>query len=114
MLGAGCNMFSNDTARIKIIFTDPNPEHRLDNVTIYVGGDKMFWGILPANDAHSAILSPGPSEDWQVNMFYTLDGTNKLWESPAFPTGKGYRIEIKVDAQGAVTKHHCYLPCSLD
>jgi hypothetical protein len=107
-------MMSNDTARVKIIFTDTNPAHRLDDVTVYVGGDKFFWGNIPANDVETVILSPGPSQDWQLTLFYSMDGGDKIWESPVFPNGKGYRIEIKIDAQGAVTERHCYLPCSLD
>jgi hypothetical protein len=107
-------MFSNDTARIKIIYTDPNPAHRLDNVTAIVGGEKFVWAYIPANDVESVIISPGSSQDWQLTLFYSMDGNDKIWESPVFPDGKGYRIEIKIDAQGAVTEHHCYLPCSLD
>jgi hypothetical protein len=113
-LCAGCRALSNDTARVKIIFIDPNPAHRVEDVTVFVGLDKIFWGKIQANGVKSAILDPGSTEDWQLTMFYKLDGNKKIWESQRFPAGKGYRIEIKIDAQGAVADRHCYLPCSLD
>jgi hypothetical protein len=107
-------MLSNETARVKIIFNHPSPEHQLENVSVVVGVDKAFWGQMEANSAYTYILSPDSTPDWQLTMFYTLDGNRKIWESPLFPKGKGYRIEIKIDAQGDVTERHCYLPCSLD
>jgi hypothetical protein len=114
LFNVGCWMWSNDTARIKIIFTDADRSHRVENVSAIVGADKFFWGKIDAGEVETVTLKPGPSEDWQLTLFYTLNGAQKIWESPRFAVGKGYRIEIKIDPQGAVTHRHCFLPCNLD
>jgi hypothetical protein len=114
MLSAGCWMMSNDTVRVKIIFTDPNPAHRLTDVTVFSGGDKFSWPDIAAGEIETVTLGPGPTDNRQPILLYTLDGDRKSWDGPNVDMGKGYRIEIKIDAQGAVTHRHCYLPCSLD
>jgi hypothetical protein len=114
LLSAGCRIWSNDTVRVKIVFTDPNPAHQLTNVTAIVADEKIWWAYIDGGETNTAILAPfSPSQDWQLTLFYDLDGKEKIWESPVFDDGKGYRIEIKIDAQGAVTHRSCFLPCSL-
>ena len=113
-LSVGCGMWGNDTVKVRILFTDTNSTRRLTDVSVIVGSDRFFWHNIVAGIVETVTLRPGARDDRQMTLLYTLDGQQKSWDSPKFDVGRGYRIEIKIDAHGTVTYHHCILPCHLD
>lgn len=114
LLSAGCGVWGNDSVKVKIIFTDTNPMRRLTNVSVIVGSDKYFWHHITTGTVETVTLMPDPKDDRQMTLLYTLDGKQKSWDSPKFNVGEGYRIEIKIDSDGAITHRYCILPCRLD
>ncbi len=110
---AGCGNWSNDTVKIRIVFTDNNPTHQLTNVSIVVGSDKYFWRTIAAGKVETVTLRPSATDDRQMTLLYTLEGQQKSWDGPKFDVGTGYRIEIKIDAHSFITHRHCILPCSI-
>ena len=113
-LGAGCGIWGNDTVKVRIIFTDTNPLRRLTNVSVIVGSDKFFWHTIAPGTVETVTLTPRARDDRQMTLLYTLNGLQKSWDGPKFDVGTGYRMEIKIDAQGKVAHRHCILPCRLD
>jgi hypothetical protein len=113
-LSAGCCMWGNNPVKVKLAFTETDPLRRLTDVSVIVGSDKFFWHDLSAGEVETVTLMPGPQDDRQLTLLYTMDGEQKSWDGPKFNLGTGYRIEIKVDARGTITYRHCILPCSLD
>jgi hypothetical protein len=112
-LSAGCGIWGNNTVKVRILFTDANPTHRLTDVSVIVGSDKFFWHNIVAGIVETVTLRLGARDDRQMTLLYTLNGQQKSWDSPKFDVGRGYRIEIKIDAHGTVAYHHCLLPCRL-
>jgi len=110
----GCGIWGDNTVKVKLVFTETNPARRLTDISVIVGSDKFFWRDLAAGKVETVTLMPGPRDDRQLTLLYTLDGEQKSWDSPKFDLGAGYRIEIKVNAHGTVTHRYCILPCNLD
>lgn len=114
VFGAGCRVWGDDVVKIRIVFTETDPAKQLTDLAVFSGADKYSWYVLAAGEAKTINLLPGPRNNRQLVLLYTLDGEKKSWEGPKFPFGTGYRIEVKIDARGTVASRHCVLPCSLD
>lgn len=111
---AGCALLSSDSIKVNIEFASTTTFQKITDVSVIVGSDKFFWQEITAGEVETVTLMPGPNDDRQLTLLYTLDGQQKSWNSPKFELGKGYRIWVKVDSLGKVTERHCLLPCSLD
>lgn len=113
-LSAGCGPWRNDTVRATLSFVDADRAGQITDISLIVGGDRVSWANLAAGESKSATLLPGPQDDRQLTLLYTRGDARKSWEGPKFPAGTGYRIAVRIAADGSVTARHCALPCELD
>ena len=82
----------------------------LENVTVFVGGNKSSWPELAPDESVSVVLSP--MGEPEITMTYTLSRVKRTWRGPHLSRGEGHAIGIRIAADGAVTERHCTRPCS--
>jgi hypothetical protein len=88
------------------------PAGRLRGLRLTAGADKAYWSELSTGETVRSTLFT-QREDTTVNMQFVTDAGTVSWQGPRFPSGTGYRIAIRVDADGGVSEEHCLLPCPL-
>jgi len=110
---AGCRVLGNDVVKVTVIFAASGGDRQVTELTAVVGSDKSSWPSLNAGAQKSVNLLPGPDDDRQLTLLYTVNGDKRSWDGPKIAAGAGYRIEITIDANGHVSSRHCILPCSL-
>ena len=52
--------------------------------------------------------------DMAQGLLYRQGDEKRVWEGPAMPAGAGYRIVIRIEADGTASARHCLSPCSLE
>ena len=111
---AGCDAARSDAVHARVEFSGPQGGARLADLSLIVGGDKVGWPELAPGESKRANLLPGPRDDRQPILLYRQGEHKRVWEGPAMPAGAGYRIVIRIEADGTVSARHCLSPCSLE
>lgn len=116
----GCDhLWRTDVVKARIHYTATDPGDKLTEVYLYAGAGNISWVDIAAGEIVSATLVYDsemirvPGHRVVVALVYKLDGKRYDWDGLLFPHGMGYRIELTIDAEGAVTYRCCILPCRL-
>ena len=113
LLGA-CDVADQSRVAVGVAFVAPAGARPLTDLSLIVGGEKFFRHRLDAGGRTAVTLDPGPSAERQLTVLYTLDGRRRVWEGPRVDAGKGYAIDLTIDAGAVVRWHECLRPCRLD
>jgi len=87
----------------------------LTNVVVIAGDEKYSRSTLEGGESQSVTLHADPRSERELTLSFTQGDQRKYWGGAKFGMGnQGYRIDLQVDATGAVTGRYCVKPCSLD
>lgn len=111
---AGCDATRSDAVHARVEFVASGSRARLTDLSLIVGGDRVGWPELAPGESKRANLLPGLRDDRQPILLYRQGDEKRVWEGPAMPAGAGYRIVIRIEADGTASARHCLSPCSLE
>lgn len=115
VLISGCNFFKSDVNEyvVTVKFVGVESGSRLENVSAIIGADKFWWASFAENEENTATLYTKKNPSTNLTLIYTVNGSERSWESADFSEGEGYRVRLEIDAKGSVKENFCKMPCRL-
>lgn len=115
VLLSSCNRFRSDVNEyvVTVRFVGGESGSRMENVSAIVGSDKFWWAGFEKNEENTVTLFTKKNPSTNLTLLYTLNGSERSWESSDFSESDSYRISLEIDASGVVKESFCKMPCRL-